>query len=186
MTFARVINHLIPMKFLLLSLAIYLTASYEATAQGTPSLSTADKAAIETTLHKFEKYLNDHQFAEMPTYTTPDISFVNIVGMYWQGEPNVQHAHQAIFDRIYKGVAMPPADSRDVTLRAITPDVVLATCRIIAPVRSDVAPPADAPPAGSGRTMLSLLLVKRQGQWLITAGQNTVVDARAAASNPIK
>ncbi|TDN38407.1 SgcJ/EcaC family oxidoreductase [Hymenobacter sp. UV11] len=174
------------LKVVLLSAFPSLFIGYQALAQEAgPALSAADKAAIETTLGKFRKNLGDHQFAEMPAYTTPDISFVNVVGMFWQGEADVQRAHQAIFDRIYKGAALPPAAPGNLTFRAITPDVVLVTSRSTMPVRSDGPPPAGAPPAAA-ESIFNTLLVKRQGRWLITAGQNTPVDARAAAANPIR
>ena len=174
------------MKTLLLTLTTLTTllaASHYAAAQAGPALPAADKAAIVATLAQFQKNLNDHQFSEMPTYTTPDFSFVNVVGMFWQGEPEVQHAHQAIFDRIYKGVTMPAPAPGELTFRAITPEVVLVTNRIVLPQRSDAPQTAVA---GSTAAMFTTLLVKRQGRWLITAGQNTPVDARAAASDPSK
>jgi uncharacterized protein (TIGR02246 family) len=168
------------------SLAALLGASHYAAAQTSgPALPAADKAAIEATLGQFRKNLNDHKFSEMPAYTTPDISFVNVVGMFWQGEADVQRAHQAIFDRLYKGVTLPPADPSGLIFRAITPDVVLVTNRSGAPARTDGPPPAGAPPAPS-ESMFTTLLVKRQGRWLITAAQNTPIDARAAPANPIQ
>lgn len=164
-------------------LATALVASHLAAAQAGPALSATDKAAIEATLGQFRKNLDDHRFSEMPTYTTPDISFVNVVGMFWQGEADVQRAHQAIFDRLYKGVKLPPADPSGLVFRAITADVVLVTSRSTAPVRSDGG---AAPTGDSGQSVFNTLLVKRNGRWLITAGQNTPVDARAAAANPIR
>ena len=171
------------MKTRLLSLAIALATSYYAAAQAGPTLSAADKAAIETTLGQFRKNLDDHKFSEMPTYTTPDISFVNVVGMFWQGELNVQAAHQAIFDRLYKDVKLPPADPSKLIFRAITPDVVLVTSRSTAPARSDGG---AAPTGDSGQSIFNTLLVKRGGKWLITMGQNTPVNTQAAAANPIR
>ena len=171
------------MKSLLLSLAAALATSHFAAAQAGPPLSAADKAAIETTLGQFRKNLDDHKFSEMPAYTTPDLSFVNVVGMFWQGEADVQRAHQAIFDRLYKDVKLPPADPSQLVFRAITPDVVLVTSRSTAPARSDGG---AAPTGDSGQSVFNTLLVKRGGKWLITMGQNTPVDARAAAANPIR
>ena len=171
------------MKILLLSLAIALATSYRAAAQAGPALPAADQAAIEATLSQFRKNLDDHKFSEMPAYTTPDLSFVNVVGMFWQGEADVQRAHQAIFDRLYSGVKLPPADPSQLVFRAITPEVVLVTSRSPAPARTD----GGAPPAGAGgQSVFNTLLVKRGGKWLITMGQNTPVDARAAAANPIR
>ena len=38
----------------------------------------------------------DHHFADMATYTTPDVEWVNIVGMYWRGRAQVQQAHRVV------------------------------------------------------------------------------------------
>jgi hypothetical protein len=34
--------------------------------------------------------------------------------------------------------------------------------------------------------ILTLVFLKKNGKWLITSGQNTIVDARAANNNPAK
>ena len=169
------------MKTFLLALATTLAAHHQAPAQAGPTLSAADKAAIGTALQQFGRNLNDHRFSDMPAYVTPDISFVNVVGMFWQGAPAVQHAHQTIFDRIYRGAVFTPTDPSQTVMRAITPEVVLVTSRVAPPNRSDM----PAPAGGSDHSMFTTLLVKRQGQWRITFCQNTPVDERAAASDPM-
>ncbi len=89
------------MKTLLLSLACLLAAG-RAHAQ----LPAADEAAIRQAVARMTTNFTNHQFADMATYTTPDVSWVNIVGMWWRGRPAVQQAHQQIFDSIFKGVAV--------------------------------------------------------------------------------
>jgi uncharacterized protein (TIGR02246 family) len=126
---------------------------------------------------------SSHNFSEMSTYTTPDVSWVNIVGMWWRGRPAVQQAHQQLFDTIFNGVVFKPGP---VVVRGITPDVAVVTmyCHV----------GAFYPPDGINRgtnkegdddDLLTLVMVKKQGQWLLTAGQNTVVRASAAANNPL-
>lgn len=170
-------NPLTLMKTLFLSLALLLGAT-RAFAQ----LPAADEAAIRQVVRQMTTNYTDHKFADMAAYTTPDVSWVNIVGMCWRGRPAVQTAHQQIFDRIFKGVAFAPGPA---TVRAITPDVAVVnlTCHV----------GAFYPPDGVNRgtnkrgendDQLTLVMVKKQGQWLLTAGQNTVVDAVAAANDP--
>ncbi|NML66129.1 SgcJ/EcaC family oxidoreductase [Hymenobacter sp. RP-2-7] len=171
------------MKTLVISaLAALLALGHSAAAQSLLTLSAADQAGVAAALRQFGKNLNDHHFADMPGYVTPDISFVNVVGMYWQGAADVQRAHQAVFDRIYQHAVFTPADPSATVMRVVAPGVVLITSRVTPPNRSDV----PAPAGGSARSLFSTLLVKRQGRWLITFCQNTPVDEQAAASNPIR
>jgi uncharacterized protein (TIGR02246 family) len=168
------------MKTFVLSVAVLLATS-RAFAQAPAA---ADEAAIRNVVQQMTTNFVDHKFADMATYTTPDVSWVNIVGMWWRGRPQVQLAHQQIFDRMFTGV---PFKQGEVTVRAITPDVALVN------VTYEVG--AFYPPDGVNRgtnkmgddqDRLTLVMVKKQGKWLLTAAQNTPVDARAAANDPTK
>jgi uncharacterized protein (TIGR02246 family) len=167
------------MKTFLLGLAATL-----ATGQAFAQIPAADEAAIRQTVQRMASNFQDHKFADMATYTTPDVSWVNIVGMWWRGRPAVQQAHQQIFDSIFTGVAFKPGA---VTVRAITPDVAVVNmyCHV----------GAFYPPDGVNRgtnkegdddDLLTLVMVKKQGKWLLTAGQNTVVRSSAEPFDPAK
>ena len=166
------------MKTFVLSVAALLATS-RAFAQAPAA---ADEAAIRKVVQQMTTNFVDHKFANMATYTTPDVSWVNIVGMWWRGRPQVQLAHQQIFDRMFKGV---PFKQGEVLVRAITPDVAVVN------VTYEVG--AFYPPDGVNRginkmgddqNLLTLVMVKKQGNWLLTAAQNTPIDARAAANDP--
>ncbi|RZK46658.1 MAG: SgcJ/EcaC family oxidoreductase [Hymenobacter sp.] len=101
------------MKTCLLVLALLLGAS-RAFAQ----LAPADEAAIRRTVARMTTNFQNHHFADMAAYTTPDVSWVNIVGMWWRGRAQVRQAHQAIFDTSFKGVAFTPGRA---TVRGIAP-----------------------------------------------------------------
>ncbi len=105
------------MKTCLLSLGLLLAAG-RALAQ-TPA---ADEAAIRQAVARMTTNWQNHQFADMAAYTTPDVSWVNIVGMWWRGRAQVQQAHQEIFDTIFKGVAFKPGPP---TVRTIAPGVAV-------------------------------------------------------------
>ena len=166
----------LPVKTLLLSLTVGLAANFKTAAQTAPAaLPAADKEAIVATLQHFQKNLNDHKFAEMVEYTTPDVTSINIVGMLWQGEPAVQKGHQVVFDSRYKDMKFPPLDVASLAFRPITPEVVLV-------LKGSKPLPPGVPP--HPQTANSTLLVKRNGHWLITAFQNTLVDPKAAADDP--
>ncbi|OGX87507.1 SgcJ/EcaC family oxidoreductase [Hymenobacter coccineus] len=166
------------MKTLLISCFLVLAAG-RAFAQ----LPAADEAAIRQTVARMTANWQNHRFADMAAYTTPDVSWVNIVGMWWRGRPAVQAAHQQIFDAMFKGVAFAPGP---LSVRAVAPGVALANmyCHVGAFY------PPDGVNHGANKEaeaddLLTLVLVKQQGRWLLAAGQNTVVRADAAPNNPV-
>lgn len=175
------------MKALLFALPLLLAAQL-ATGQARPSTSlklpAADEQAIRATVQQKLDNYQDHKFQNMAAYTTPEVSWVNIVGMHWQGRAQVQQAHQAVFDAIFRGVAFTP---HELMIQPVTADVAVVR------LRCDVG--AFYPPDGVNRggnkqgdnqNLLMLVLVKRQGKWLLTAGQNTEVNAAATANDPAK
>jgi uncharacterized protein (TIGR02246 family) len=166
------------MKTCFLALALLLGASH-AFAQ----LSPADEAAIRRTVQRITANYTDHHFADMAAYTTPDVSWVNIVGMWWRGRAQVQQAHQQIFDTIFKGVAFTPGKP---TVRGIAPGVALVNLYC----HTGAFYPPDGIDHGTNKEgeaddLLTLVLVKKQGKWLLAAGQNTVVRANAQPNNPV-
>ena len=166
------------MKTCLLLLALVL-----GTSRAFAQLAPADEAAVRRTVARMTANFQNHHFADMATYTTPDVSWVNIVGMWWRGRAQVQQAHQQIFDTIFKGVNFTPGKA---TVRGIAPGVAVVNmyCHV----------GAFYPPDGIDHStnkeseaddLLTLVLVKRQGNWLLAAGQNTVVRATAQANHPV-
>ena len=166
------------MKTYLLALAALLLTS-RAFAQ----LSAPDEAAIRRTVQHITANYTDHHFADLATYTTPDVSWVNIVGMWWRGRAQVQQAHQQIFDTIFKGVAFAPGPA---TVRGIAPGVAVVNlhCHVGAFYPPDGIDHGTTK-EGDSDDLLTLVLVKKQGRWLLAAGQNTVVRASAQANNPV-
>jgi len=168
------------MKTLFLATA-GLLASFGATAQARP---TVEEKAIRTTVQQITQNWVNHKFSDMATYTTPDVSWVNIVGMWWQGRSEVQQAHQQIFDAMFKGVSFTP---REPTIRLVTPEVAVVNmyCGVGAFYPPDGVNRGNNK-EGDNQDLLTLVMVKRNGRWLLTAGQNTVVRADAAPNNPVR
>lgn len=172
------------MKTLLLSIATLLITSRAVAQVGTPLAPASDETAIREVVHKIGENWSNHQFQDMATYTTPDVSWVNIMGMWWRCRPAVQQAHQGIFDAMFKGVAFTPGQP---VIRLITPDVAVVNmyCGVGAFYPPD-GMNRGVNKAGDDQNIITLVMVKQQGKWLLTAGQNTIVDARAALNNPMK
>lgn len=142
---------------------------------------TKDEMAVKQVIEKQVEQLvsdwNTHDFKNMDTYTTEDVEWVNIVGMWWQGRAEVKTSAQKIFDTIFKNVLF---TKKSVKVRLITQDVAIAT--LICHVGESFPP--DGINHGNNRMpegddILTLVFVKKNGNWLISAGQNTVRDPKA-------
>jgi uncharacterized protein (TIGR02246 family) len=145
---------------------------------GQISFAQKDLEVIEKNVNQLVSDWNTHDFKNMDTYTTEDVEWVNIVGMWWKGRTEVKMAHQGMFDRIFKGV---PFTKKSTKIRFLTPEV--AVVNLIVHV-GEFFPP-DGLNHGTNKMpeaddLLTLVFVKKNGQWLLSAGQNTVIDARAS------
>lgn len=141
-----------------------------------------DEKAIQAQVSQMVSDWNTHKFENMDSYMTEDVEWVNIVGMWWKGRQEVKAAHQGNFGAFFKGV---PFTQKSLKTRFLTKDVAVAT--LICGV-GEFYPP-DGVDRGTNRMpasddILTLVFLKKNGKWLITSGQNTVVDARAANNNP--
>ena len=121
-----------------------------------------------------------HDMTVWTSYMTDDVEWVNIVGMWWRGKDEVFRAHDIFHKTIFQGRTFDPPET--VALRRVSPDayvvnVVLMTGAFKSP--SGVVRPA-------ARNILTEMFVKKDGRWLLCAGQNTVIDEAAQKNNPVK
>jgi uncharacterized protein (TIGR02246 family) len=143
-----------------------------------------DEMAIEKQVDQLVSDWNTHDFKNMDTYTTEDVEWVNIVGMWWQGRTEVKTSAQNIFGNIFKNVQF---TKKSVKVRLLTQDVAIAN--LICHVGESFPP--DGINHGNNRMpeaddILTLVYVKKNGKWLISAGQNTVRDPKAIMPKAIK
>jgi len=146
-------------------------------AQSVQSSLEEDKKSIDMQVNRMVSDWNTHAFNNMDQYATEDVDWVNIVGMWWKGRPEVKKSHQTGFDYFFKGV---PFTRTSLDIRFLTPEVALAhlVCHV-----GSLFPP-DGIDRGTNRTpetdnLLMLVYVKKKGSWLLSAGQNTLIDPRA-------
>ncbi len=142
-----------------------------------------DQKAIKDEAFKFEKtwndHNNDHNMDAMFDLFIEDAEWVNIVGMYWVGRADVKKAHQDFHATMFKNT---PLKIDEITIRKITSDTAVAVLNLS---MGDFTTPSGETIKNS-KDRLSLILVRQKGRWLIAHGHNTVLDMRAAQSNPIK
>ena len=143
------------------------------------SITPAEESAIRKTVREMEDAWNRHDMRAYADLLTEDVDWVNIVGMWWQGKTDVYKAHEAFHKTIFRNVSV---HVEHVLVRKLTPDVAVAVCT--ESVDAFTTPSGQNRPKSQDR--LSLILKKTGNQWLICHAHNTVIDAEAANSNPVR
>ena len=138
-----------------------------------------NKVEIEEVIQRFEDVWNSHRIAELGKLLTEDAEWINVVGMWWRGKENVVKAVEILHAGMFREVNTRLANRE---IREIAPGVVIVT----------VTQTMDEYETPDGRRMsgvvdrLTLVVVKKDGEWRITNGHNTTIDLRAQQHNPIK
>jgi uncharacterized protein (TIGR02246 family) len=151
-------------------------------ALGQSSNPTEEKAVLAT-IQAMQQSWTNHNYDDIANWTTPDVDWVNIVGMRWQGREAMQLAHQTYHRGMFKQT---PWTLKQVTIRFVRPDVAIA--HLLSHIGAFYPPDGvdhgtNKRPAGDD--LATLVLVKQGGKWLLTAGENVVVDQQAALNNPV-
>lgn len=125
-----------------------------------------------------ESAWNRHDMQAYGALFHEDAEWVNVVGMYWRGKPQVMRAHTVFHDTIFKDCQL---EGRELTVREIAPDAAVAVWTH----QQD----AYRTPSGNlqDKTLnrMTLVVSRRDGQWRISQGQNVWINERAEKSNPV-
>ncbi|GAB3565780.1 SgcJ/EcaC family oxidoreductase [Spirosoma luteolum] len=140
--------------------------------------SPADEAAVRATVDAIVTSWTNHDYSDIARWATPDADWVNIVGMWWKGRDAVRDAHQLFHKAMFRQT---PLQTVRTDVRFVTPDVALVHHL----TRVGVYTTPGGQTMGNDQNLATLVLVKQNGTWLLTAGQNAVVDARAAQHDPV-
>lgn len=151
------------------------------TAQAAPQiLSASDETAIRTAISNYEHLWNINDLDGMGRLYAPDVHWVNVKAMHWQGFEEVDRAHRVYFDLMFKGVQQKLLAVESLTL--IAPTVVVAVVHwhmdAFKTPSGDMAPPHES--------RMTLVYVKLGEGWKIAHGANIDVDAQAARFDPIR
>jgi uncharacterized protein (TIGR02246 family) len=143
-----------------------------------------DEKEIEKQVSQLVSDWNTHAFKNMDNYTTEDVEWINIIGMWWKGRMEVKMAHQGMFDAIFKGV---PFTKKSTKIRFLTSNVAVAN--LIVHV-GEFFPPDGINHGDNKRPeaddLLTLIYVKKNDKWLLSAGQNTVISFDERATEILK
>jgi uncharacterized protein (TIGR02246 family) len=144
-------------------------------------LSSSDATAIRAVIDRQMDAWNSHDMDAFVAETTPDVDWVNIVGMHWQGRETVRRAHAELHKTIFAHSRMLPPET--LLLRSIAPDVVIA-------VRKSRIEGAGPTPRGTsypdGGNILTLVFVKRETGWRISHAHNTPINRDAGRHDPVR
>lgn len=141
--------------------------------------SEADVAAIHDLIRAYETTWNTSDLDGMGRLYREDIHWVNVKGMHWQGFEEVDRAHRAFFDIMFRGTRQDLEEIESIT--SIAPNIAIAVVRWLHGPYT--APSGHQIPAQN--TRMTLVLAKGQGGWKIVQGCNIEVDAQAARFDPI-
>jgi uncharacterized protein (TIGR02246 family) len=147
-------------------------------ARAQSGLSAEDKQAIGATMDAVGDDLFKLDFAGFGALLTDDCDWINIVGMHWAGKAQVVKGHTGIFSTRYKGMMMQQMER---SISELAPGTALVINKqSIGPDKTADGKPID------NVSIMTVVMVKRGGKWLIRAGENVTIDSKAALHDPVK
>ncbi|RYF06109.1 MAG: SgcJ/EcaC family oxidoreductase [Oxalobacteraceae bacterium] len=136
-------------------------------------------AKVQRLTDRYAAAWNASDMDAMAKLYADDVHWVNIVGMHWQGKVQVDQAHRAYFDLMFKGVPL--------TLEAVESVVALPGGAVVAVIRWAVG--AFKTPLGEqmppSRDRMSLVLTPRANELVIAHGSNVQINEQAQRFDPI-
>jgi uncharacterized protein (TIGR02246 family) len=125
-----------------------------------------DEAGVNAVVHGFEDAWNRHDMDAFALLFAPDADFVNVIGMRWVGREAIKQHHAASHATIFKSSTLKIGDT---TLRFLKADV--ATARSVWTLSGITS--ASGQPAPTRTGILTHVLARTDGHWLIVLTQNT-------------
>ena len=144
------------------------------------SLALSDEAAIHAAISDYERFWNLSDLDGMAKLYAPNVHWVNVKAMHWQGFEEVDRAHRIYFDMMFKGVQQKLVAVESLTQIAPTGVVAVVHWHMDAfkTPSGEIAPPHES--------RMTLVYVKQADSWKIAHGANIDVDAGAARFDPIR
>ncbi len=107
---------------------------------------------------------------------------MNVVGMWWKGRKESQYAHQIVHNTIFKTSVM---EKKSVAIRFVTKDVAIVHVVLHTSDPNEIRLPDGKKIEPNVDGMATLVFVKQDGKWLMTAGENVLIDKGAQPFDPI-
>jgi uncharacterized protein (TIGR02246 family) len=144
----------------------YPSGSYYGSYYSGTDYGNDDESAVRNVLAEYEYSWNRHDMAAFGRLFTENCDYVNIAGVHWKGVQEIVQRHAELFQNRLKTAVR---SLTGVEVRFSTPDVALvhATWDVTGWSR----PTGEAVPVL--KEITTMVMVKTNGKWLITAFQNT-------------
>ena len=160
-----------------LFVALLLTSARLAAGQVPPPAANTDEQAVRKVIADYGDAWNKHDPDGILALFTDDADWINVAGSWWRGGTEHRRGTTWVHEHVFKnahghiGGVVVRFPTRDTAIAIFTHDV-----------ESFVLPDGTRNPGGNHR--LSFFLVKREGRWLISSGQNT--EIKPGALDPAK
>ncbi len=125
----------------------------------------SDEAAIRTLATRWEQAWNQHDMKQLFGLVTEDADFVNVGARHWKGRQQIEAEHTSRLSQFRESTWTSTA----VTVQFLESDVALVHVDWI--LKGDKDP--DGTPRQPRGGVFTWVVVKRSGEWLIRAAQNT-------------
>lgn len=160
------------------ALTMLLVAGFPLLAWAQPSQDREEVARVATA---FFRSWNNHDFSDLASYTTPDINFVMGMGVHWKSREEVLKGQVRNHQAMMRNTSFNPEQGSLYT-RFITNDV--AVVNLVGKIGTFYPPDGvdrGTNKKGDNRVRFTMVAVKQEGRWLLTAVQATQVDPEAEA-----
>ncbi|SFO64820.1 conserved hypothetical protein [Mesorhizobium sp. NFR06] len=114
----------------------------------------------------FAEAWNRHDASGLAALFSPDANFVNVVGMWWKNREEIEQAHRATHDTIFRNSRL---DGRVSSVVELGTDV--ASVHFTWTLQGALAP--DGSQAGTREGILLLIVHNGPSGWRIRVAQNT-------------
>jgi uncharacterized protein (TIGR02246 family) len=143
-----------------------------------PALSAGpdpDEEEIRTVQTRLHEAWNRHDMKAFSNLFAEDADFVNVAGAWWKGRTEIENKHASVHASIFRESTL---TIDDVQIRFLTRDIALA--HVLTSLTGQKTP--EGAPVPPRKAILTQVLQKQNGKWLIVAAQNT--DVRLAVIPP--
>jgi len=131
-----------------------------------------DEQAVRKVIADYGDAWNKHDPDAILALFTDDADWVNVAGSWWHGQAEHRRGTTWVHEHVFKNAH---GHIGAVVVRFSTQDTAVAI--FTHDVENFVLPDGTRNPGGNHR--LSFFLVKHEGRWLITSGQNTEIKPEA-------
>jgi uncharacterized protein (TIGR02246 family) len=144
----------------------YPSGSYYGSYYSATNYENDDESAVRNVLAEYTVSWNRHDATAVGRLFTEDCDYVNIAGIHWKGVQQILQQHEELFQNTLKTAVRKLTGTE---VRFSTPDVALVHATWDVTGRS--RPTGHAGPFL--KEITTMVMVKTNGKWLITAFQNT-------------